>query len=410
MAKETPYMSLKQATLNTKGGFTPVVHKPDTVDFRDLSQGLSEQQAITRQLGQGKATVNLNFGKIKEQLHEDEETNQWYNRLKADYENQIQNEIDAGNPNAATALATELGTKMFSDEQYIKRKKANENYTKAIDALNNRNDLDQDTKDWAKATGLAWEYNPDALTPTFDWKPVTHINDAELERAAVQIVSEDRQASGNSSSSHSGSNYSNTNVEGTSRGGSSSTTKSSSSHLTTAQKQESRIWNAVDGLIASNRGYFESIQQEKAVAEWKYYQLRAKKDSGEITNPQELAKLDENIEYYESKLYDDKGKPKNSIQYFHDRIAPLVKESAYHNVTRETSSSFSHETGSNVNNYRPNSGSGSDENQAALLNNIIGGGHKGVAVGTNMTEWTTTPTQVIYVVDQTGNLLEQVNK
>lgn len=155
-----PTMTLKTAQWQPTQ-FTPIQYNPQQKDFSILERSLAHLEARQKEASEKKAGIDMALGQIEAKLHNDEETNKWFQTKKDAINNQIQEEIDAGDYGKATRLAISLAGYLAKDSGIAGRIEANTEYNRILGEQQKRlaaGQIDQDTFDWWNANN-GYSYN-----------------------------------------------------------------------------------------------------------------------------------------------------------------------------------------------------------------------------------------------------------
>lgn len=142
-------------TLNTVGFqpavFNPMEYKPIEQDFSILERAMAKQEARQTNAIEKESAVDVALGKIEAELHNDPETQNWFNNYKDNIRQQIANATDAGDYSGAINIATRLAGQVSSDSAILGRVKANQEYQTRVDETHKRavaGKISADTERW----------------------------------------------------------------------------------------------------------------------------------------------------------------------------------------------------------------------------------------------------------------------
>lgn len=150
-----PRINQNRMSLNTVG-FTPTVfnpldYKPETVDYGILERSFARQEARQAAAAEKSSAVDVALGKIETELHNDPETQEWFNNYKNNIRQQISNATEVGDYAEAVNVATRLAGQVSSDSAILGRVKANQEYQTRVDETHKRavaGKISADTERW----------------------------------------------------------------------------------------------------------------------------------------------------------------------------------------------------------------------------------------------------------------------
>lgn len=150
-----PRINQNRMSLNTVG-FTPTVfnpldYKPETVDYGILERSFARQEARQAAAAEKSSAVDVALGKIETELHNDPETQEWFNNYKNNIRQQIANATEVGDYAEAVNVATRLAGQVSSDSAILGRVKANQEYQTRVDETHKRavaGKISADTERW----------------------------------------------------------------------------------------------------------------------------------------------------------------------------------------------------------------------------------------------------------------------
>lgn len=150
-----PRYNRDRMTLNTVGFqpavFNPMEYKPIEQDFSILERAMAKQEARQINAIEKESAVDVALGKIEAELHNDPETQNWFNNYKDNIRQQIANATDAGDYSGAINIATRLAGQVSSDSAILGRVKANQEYQTRVDETHKRavaGKISADTERW----------------------------------------------------------------------------------------------------------------------------------------------------------------------------------------------------------------------------------------------------------------------
>lgn len=142
-------------TLNTVGFqpavFNPMEYKPIEQDFSILERAMAKQEARQINAIEKESAVDVALGKIEAELHNDPETQNWFDNYKDNIRQQIANATNAGDYSGAINIATRLAGQVSSDSAILGRVKANQEYQTRVDETHKRavaGKISADTERW----------------------------------------------------------------------------------------------------------------------------------------------------------------------------------------------------------------------------------------------------------------------
>lgn len=112
--------------------FSGYVYNP-TIEFKHqdydlLSRTVEAREARIDKANERKNAIDEALGKLEAQLHNDEETRTWFQNYKNSIQQDIANEINAGNYRSAIRLATDKASEMILNPEVQGRIKTNQQY------------------------------------------------------------------------------------------------------------------------------------------------------------------------------------------------------------------------------------------------------------------------------------------
>ena len=198
-----PRINQNRMSLNTVG-FTPTVfnpldYKPETVDYGILERSFARQEARQVAAAEKASEVDKALGKIEINLHNDPETQEWFNNYKNNIRQQITNATEVGDYAEAINVATRLADQVSSDSAIVGRVKANQEYQTRVDETHKRavaGKISADTERWWLANNQfkyedVTDDNGNIIGGTSYSTletPVDDINIAELTQKAFKMI------------------------------------------------------------------------------------------------------------------------------------------------------------------------------------------------------------------------------
>lgn len=112
--------------------FSGYVYNPTTEfkhqDYDLLSRTIEAREARIDKANERKNAIDEALGKLEAQLHNDEETRTWFQDYKNSIQQEIADEINAGNYRSAIRLATDKASEMILNPEVQGRIKTNQQY------------------------------------------------------------------------------------------------------------------------------------------------------------------------------------------------------------------------------------------------------------------------------------------
>lgn len=196
--------NINRMSLSTAGFspvvFSPIEFKPVEANYGTLERSLARQEARQREAIEKKSAVDVELGKIETQLHNDPETQAWWNAYKDGIKNQIQTAVDTGDYATAINTAVRLAGQIKEDTQLNSRIKANQEYQERVDETHKRRlagQISSDTERWWLANNKfkyedVFDSNGNIIggTSYIDLgTPIDDINIADFTKKAFDLVS-----------------------------------------------------------------------------------------------------------------------------------------------------------------------------------------------------------------------------
>lgn len=180
--------------------YKPTVITPKEVDYSLLQNSLNKIEERRSNYGKANVAMNTALGKVREQLHNDKKTEQWF----TDYSNKVQNDImnaaSVGDYEEAIFRANKWAADASNNPQIINRMRANTRYEE-VDKVQKQRLANHEISDakyrWWKAT-KPFTYSDDYdengnLTGAFNEMkydtPLADINYQDIAVKAFQAVS-----------------------------------------------------------------------------------------------------------------------------------------------------------------------------------------------------------------------------
>lgn len=181
------------------GIYNPVEYKPQVPDLALLNNRLDRLDLLREKANQQKSAVDIALGKIEAELHNDPETQKWFNDYKNNVKGQINDAIKTGDYTGAINMATSLAGEISSDSSVLGRIKANQEYQTKVDETHKRavaGKISADTERWWIANN---QFNYEDVTDDNGnivggtsystlQTPVDDINIAEFTQQAFKMI------------------------------------------------------------------------------------------------------------------------------------------------------------------------------------------------------------------------------
>lgn len=146
-----PRLSLTKPTSFTPVRFTPVYSEIKTPDVNILANSLKTMEQRRYTAAEQMAKVNETISKVSTMLHNDEETQDWFNGVKADTIDRIQSSINEGNYGQAIFDSIQQASKLLTRPDVEGRIRANAAYEEFRKGVNSAN-ISDDQKQYLLAT------------------------------------------------------------------------------------------------------------------------------------------------------------------------------------------------------------------------------------------------------------------
>lgn len=195
-----PTISLKTQNYNP-GVFNSTAYQYQQQDLSSLERSFEQREARMNQAVNQRTAVNNILGQIESQLHQDENTKQWFYNYKQNINDQIRSHIEAGNYGQAFRTATSLAGDVANDSAIQGRIKANADYNKYVEGLDKRVRSKEISETTRKRALKENEYYYDDITDDFGnviggttfvgKEPVNDINWAEHTAKAAATIRPD---------------------------------------------------------------------------------------------------------------------------------------------------------------------------------------------------------------------------
>lgn len=365
-------MTIKQMQL-TPTQYAPVELKVPTQDWNLYANSMAQLEARQEKASEKQTAIDVSLAQIEDKLNPNEI--EWFNSYKKDIQDQIQNEVDAGNYGSAIKLANRLAGKTATDTRLLGRLKANELYQQARKEVMSRTDIDQDVKDWWLDTNQysyedKYDDNGNVIGGTYsqyDFRPAAQIDYSSLAAKAIQLAAPEKDAVTTETTTHRGSSSDRTNADGTGRGSSSSTTVSDMNSLSRQWLTEEKLNEVMEAVLAGTPGAKAAILQDRAVSMWKLSKLEQQLETA--TTEEDKARIQNELDIYRNDLYDG-GILMTTKEYTAKKISPILHNAAYDWKEKRTAHSDSRDSSSSVNNHAVGGGGGGGGGVGSFFNGV----------------------------------------
>lgn len=251
-------------TLNTAGFepvvFNPIEFKPVEADYNILERSFAKQEARQKEAAEKATAVDVALAKIEADLHNDPNTQAWWNDYKTDIKNQIDAAADVGDYAGALNTATRLAGKVSSDSAVLGRVRANQEYQAKVDETHKRmvaGQISPDTERWWLANNTFdykdnFDENGNVIGGTSYSEldvPVQDIDISDLTQKAFKLITPNQT------------NNQITNANGT------------GSHYTRQWVTRKQIVDNLNDILDMTPGARESLYQRFQVEQHKYKEL-----------------------------------------------------------------------------------------------------------------------------------------
>lgn len=278
--------------------FTPFTPQLANIDL--LANSLTKMEARQEKATERMSAIDQSLGKIGEQLHNDEETQRWFNDYKQKVKDNIGLAASMGDYGEAIRRANLMAGQISQDNSLKNRVAANANY-QAQDKLQqqrmNNGEISHKTYEWWKANNpYTFSENIDPQTgEVTSWNemdyhaPVKDINWLQFAAQAFQGVSESsRSNTRGSSTSNSNTGVTHTDENGKEVSGAQvgddgkpsgydytvqNSSSNSSQHSDTVHwKTKESIQDVIDMMAADNPDAYAAMRQQFEVENWELTQ------------------------------------------------------------------------------------------------------------------------------------------
>lgn len=341
MANENEYSNIQI------GGYVPqrILGKRDLTPLQNYFTARNQMWDDTIKQ---KSAIDVAIGNLKLNSAED--------KWKYDYARRIQKKIDDaatyGDYSRALDTATLEAAKAVSSPEIMGRIRANENYEKAKQEVNARQDINSLTKErWLAQNKYHYEDTYDdegnivgGTDWQADWNPVRRVQIEKLITLAGQLAAPVKRASSSSSSTQV------SDEQGVNGGRSVGTPdglssvklgygRSSSSGYTRETLTKEKLDEVYNELFKLDPDNMNSLQQDYDDLSWKVNRLENKLDS--TTDEAERLRLSKELEGYKNDIYDNNGQVLSVKDYMLSKVGLITKNMAYDNISNSSSSGSS---------------------------------------------------------------------
>lgn len=331
-----PRLSLTRPSSFTPVRFTPVEGTIQTPDVNILANSLKNMEQRRYTAAEQMAKVNDTISKVGSLLHNDEETQDWFNGVKASTIDKLQSSIDEGNYGQAIFDSIQQASKLLTRPDVEGRIKANAAYEEFRKGVNSAN-ISDDQKQYLLATNpyyyfdryegeteeeakqnraqekeLALAGNPvfhnSPIVGGTSWTPnqnaVAEHDISEVLKSAMEIITADK-----------GKGYS---LAFRDLNGNETTEANSDGYYyakkgsTWERLDAATIEQAMNRIMASNPAYRDSFNRQYDIMKWKY-------DNGKE-------------QQFGQGILDQNGIVKGRDQWINDIIKETARGKAYNHV------------------------------------------------------------------------------
>lgn len=291
-----------------------VVVNSSAPDMNLLANSFKQREERKLKALNAQSNMDATFAKIKEQLHNDEETLNWWRNKESEYKADVASFIKTGDYGSALEFATQLGAQAVNDGELIARMKTNQQYNEWVNRTKNRTDITditkrrliQDSKNQYKFTKI-FDDNGN-VSGGEDWMAaedaVPHITQGEIIAKAKAFITPSETANAT------------TNTDGTGEGHSSTILK---------PEQVESVYNA----LLSDTAIYNSLKDEYKDDTFRLKEITKQLEDSSLDGEQRTVLLSQQRELL-SKLYD--GTAIKSIEkYNKDRLQGMLDQSGIKN-------------------------------------------------------------------------------
>lgn len=292
-----------------------VVVNSSAPDMNLLANSFKQREERKLKALNAQSNMDATFAKIKEQLHNDEETLNWWSNKESEYKADVASFIKTGDYGSALEFATQLGAQAVNDGELIARMKTNQQYNDWVNRTKNRTDIPditkrrliQDNKNQYKFTKI-YDANGN-VSGGEDWMAaedaVQHLTQAEIVAKAKSFITPYENT------------YGKTNADGTGK---------TSSTVSLKPEQVESVYNA----MLSDASIYNSLKDEYKDEHFRLKEIENQLLDKTLDEGQRSALASEQSTILEH-LYD--GNAVKSIEkYNRDRLQGMLGEAGIHNT------------------------------------------------------------------------------
>lgn len=292
-----------------------VVVNSSAPDMNLLANSFKQREERKLKALTAQSNMDATFAKIKEQLHNDEETLNWWSNKESEYKADVTSFIKTGDYGSALEFATQLGAQAVNDGELIARMKTNQQYNEWVNRTKNRTDIPditkrrliQDNKNQYKFTKI-YDANGN-VSGGEDWMAaedaVQHLTQAEIVAKAKSFITPYENT------------YGKTNADGTGK---------TSSTVSLKPEQVESVYNA----MLSDASIYNSLKDEYKDEHFRLKEIENQLLDKTLDEGQRSALASEQRTILEH-LYD--GNAVKSIEkYNRDRLQGMLGEAGIHNT------------------------------------------------------------------------------
>lgn len=358
--------------------YKPTVVTPKEVDYSLLQNSLNKIEERRNNYSKADIALNTALGKIKEQMHNDNETASWFENYKNNVKSDIEKAASIGDMDEARYRAERWASDAANNPQISNRIKANANYEqedKIQQERLSRHEISDATYRWWKAKNpfkYSDSYDSNGnLTGAFnemDYNaPVADIDWRKIVEEAFQGVSVNRSGVSNSTEKqwstttetpvdNTGQNVKRQDLNDKLANGNivgSTTTASGGSTMSSHSKQrewvtEKSIMDNVFNRIYSDKDLYQAVYQDMEVAYWEYQEKEKEFDDLEKQSQLE-ALTGGDKDHYDTlksqiddmRKYFSKNGSKDINKYIANKASDFALKRSYNNISIDNRSGSS---------------------------------------------------------------------
>lgn len=332
--------------------FTPADIKfaeytPQQEDMSLLANSLARMEERKRTANEKISAMDVAFGKMKSELHQDEETLKWFDNYAKNYKNQVNAFAQLGDYGNAINSAVRLAGEAASSGELAARIKTNQQYeqkVKEIQALADNGTITQTTRDrWIAQNQYSFTPITNEQGEVIggkDWTaknstPVKHYAVSDIQKIAFSMTPEElgvteRRSHGSVLGTLDGTTVKNISDAEVVLG-----QTESSSYNQYNRKLEANLKGTLEELMKNHPEFRESIKQDYDDSVWLYEEaLRKSKDIS--LSEEERAKAAKDAEIYKAPISDANGNIIDSDDYELQTVYPMMKHMSYNNIVSKS--------------------------------------------------------------------------